>query len=87
MLNQKYSIEPIREFLKELMQDSGAKADFSDGQSLILSRVLDSLSVMKLIIFLEQEYQISLDSFAYDISDIDSLEKIEKFLKANMSQQ
>ncbi|KAF6569871.1 hypothetical protein JDW19_21535 [Paenibacillus polymyxa] len=52
----------ISDYLRrELASDPGL--DWDEHTNLLASGILDSLSIVRLIVFLEEEYQISLDNY------------------------
>lgn len=68
----------IRDFLTPL-----AKKDFhiGDDDSLITTKLLDSLKVTELIIFLESNYKVSFESNELTPDNLDSINAIVSFLE------
>ena len=51
--------------------------------SLILSGLLDSLAVVHIVVFLEQQYSIDLSDLYFDQATFDSIELIVEFVLEN----
>lgn len=77
----------LREFVKESLIYAGDHQDFSDESSLFVSGRLDSLSMTKLVIFLEDSFQIDFAKVNFDVDLIDSLNDMRAFLDANLERR
>ena len=73
----------IRELVSKLLAEHGHTEAFNDDDSLILSGLLDSLAVVNILVFLEQEYNIDLSDLYFDQSTFDSIELIVEFVLEN----
>ena len=70
----------IKSILKKTFS-GGAR--FSDKTDLIKKNYLDSFSLMVLITSLEREFKIKIKLAKIDISDFNSVNKIERYIKSN----
>lgn len=68
--------EALRTFLKSLLAEYGETADFSDDDSLVVSGRLDSLAVLRIVVFLEQEFGLDLADQGFDQHNFDSVTSI-----------
>lgn len=77
--------DEVREFLRrELLSDEDA-AELSDSTSLISGGIVDSISTLKLVAFLEERFGIELAAHEVDAEHLDSLERIEKLVETKRS--
>ncbi len=75
----------LRDFLKECLNESGDHHDFADDSSLFVSGRLDSLSMTKLVMFLEEAFQIDFSNVDFDVELIDSVKDIETFVETELT--
>ena len=73
--------ETIRNFLQELLAEYGETSEFSDDASLVISGMLDSLAVLRIVVFLEQEFGLDLSDQGFDQNDFDSVTSIMKMIE------
>ncbi len=68
----------IRDFLTTL-----AKRDtpFGDDDSLLVTKILDSLAIAELVVFLEEHYKVTLDGDDLTPENLDSINAIASFLE------
>lgn len=72
----------IRKFLEASLARNGDLLAFNDEESLIKSRRLDSLDVMDLTLFIEEEFEIPTDIVRDDIFSLDSLNSIVEYVES-----
>ncbi|HWO89920.1 MAG TPA: hypothetical protein VNL98_12315 [Gemmatimonadales bacterium] len=72
----------IRTFLAGLMRANGYEGELRDDQSLVQAGVLDSLSILMLLAYLNETFGTVLDGDAVDPRLLDSVEAIEAFVRA-----
>jgi acyl carrier protein len=77
----------LREFLKDSLSDAGDRQDFADDSSLFVSGRLDSLSMTKLVVFLEDSFQIDFANVDFDVELIDSLNDMLAFVDAELARR
>lgn len=75
--------ETLRNFLQELLAEYGETADFSDDTSLVISGMLDSLAVLRIVVFLEQEFGLDLSERGFDQNDFDSVASIMRMIEGD----
>ena len=63
----------IRDFIRQRMVEYGGDVDFSDDTSLLVSGQLDSLAVLYIIMFMEQEFAIEFSTFEFDPDRFDTV--------------
>ena len=66
----------IRKFLEEMLNKKGDSSGFSDQQLLVTEGRLDSLDVMTIVVFLEENYGIDFSDRPFDQNEFDSVESI-----------
>lgn len=77
----------LREFLKESLNDAGDRQDFADDSSLFVSGRLDSLSMTKLVMFLEEAFEIDFANVDFDVDLIDSLNDLRAFVERELTRR
>ena len=73
----------IREFIQKLLNEHGYNDEVAPSESLILSGRLDSLAVIHIVVFLEQQFGIDFSEVYFDQSSFDSIDQITNFIQAN----
>ena len=73
----------IREFIQKLLNEHGYKDEVTPSESLILSGLLDSLAVIHIVVFLEQQFGIDFSEVYFDQASFDSIDQITNFIQAN----
>jgi acyl carrier protein len=73
----------VRRRLTELLRDQmGDTEPFADDESLVLSGRLESLGVVNVITFLEEEFQVSIDPSDFELTKFDSVDSITSLVSA-----
>lgn len=72
--------QKLREFLAEAIQRQTGQSEFSDGDSLYISGLLDSFSMMNLVMYLEEAFGLDFSNLEFDVSLIDSVNAIESLV-------
>ena len=72
----------IREYLQELLRQTGDPDGFADSDSLLMSGRLDSVDTLDLVVFLEEKYGIDFAERGFDKNDLDSLDGIMALIGA-----
>jgi acyl carrier protein len=70
--------QAIRDFLSKIASKNIA---IGDNDSLLATRVLDSLKMVELIVFLENEYKVSLESEELTPENLDTVNSIASLLE------
>ncbi|MBA3007698.1 MAG: hypothetical protein KKB91_03105 [Proteobacteria bacterium] len=70
----------LKTFLQELLADYGKETDFGDDDLLVTSGLLDSLAVLRMVVFLEEEFGLDLAERGFDQNDFDSLSNIMRLV-------
>ncbi len=73
--------QDLRAFLSGCLGAAGDTHEFSDDSSLFVSGRLDSLTMTKLVMFLEDSFGIDFAEVEFDVDLIDSVEAIEALLQ------
>ena len=66
----------IRAFVQELLGEHDDHAAFGDGESLIKAGRLDSLSVVKLVLFMESAFAVDFAKVEFDPQRFDTVDEI-----------
>ena len=66
----------IRKFLEEILNNKGDSSGFTDQQLLVTEGRLDSLDVMTIVVFLEENYGVDFSDRPFDQNEFDSVESI-----------
>ena len=66
----------IRNFLQDMLNTKGDSSGFTDQQLLVTEGRLDSLDIMTIVVFLEENYGIDFSDRPFDQNEFDSVESI-----------
>jgi acyl carrier protein len=66
----------IREYLQNLLRQTGDRNGFADSDSLVMSGRLDSVDTLDLVVFLEEQYGIDFADRGFDKNALDSLDSV-----------
>jgi len=72
----------IREYLQNLLRQTGDRNGFADSDSLVMSGLLDSVDTLDLVVFLEEKYGIDFAERGFDKNDLDSLDSVMALIGA-----
>ncbi len=75
--------EKVTKFIVETLRRNGQDTEFSDDDSLIKSSRLDSLDVVDLLLFIEEQYHIPPSLLGDDLTVIDTLNLIINYIELN----
>jgi len=73
--------EIIRGFMLNEFRESGFHAGLGDGESLVESGILDSLSILKLICFMDELFGVVLNEDELNPEKLNSIEAIAAFIE------
>ena len=68
--------DQVTTFFKETLIRHGDLGELSDSESLFLSGRLDSLSMLNLIMFLENHFSMNFSEIDFDVDLVDSIDSI-----------
>lgn len=71
--------QSVRNFIRECLVTHNDEEELDDSESLFLSGRLDSLSVTKLVVFLEESFAVDFGSHPFDVAELDSVDQIVQF--------
>lgn len=74
----------LKSYLQSCLAERGDNRVLQDNDTLFSSGRLDSLTMTRIVVFLEQQFNVDFSSINFDIDLIDSVEAIEA-LVAQMS--
>ena len=72
----------VREYLQNLLRQTGDRHGFADSDSLVMSGRLDSVDTLDLVLFLEKKFGIDFAERGFDKNDLDSLDSIMALIAA-----
>jgi acyl carrier protein len=73
----------ISAFIHNLLKEHGYADEVDSSDSLILSGLLDSLAVIHIVVFLEEQFGIDFSEAYFDQTNFDSIDQITNFIQAN----
>jgi len=76
----------IRAFMREEFKKSGFHDDIGDDASLIQADILDSLSILKLISFMDEEFSVIPNEDELSPEKLDSINLIADFITKKSAQ-
>lgn len=73
----------VSDFIHKLLNEHGYVEEVSSSDSLILSGLLDSLAVIHIVVFLEEQFGIDFSEVYFDQASFDSIDQTTNFVQAN----
>lgn len=77
----------LQAFLKACLSEAGDQQDFADDSSLFVSGRLDSLAMTRLVMFLEDTFQIDFGEVDFDVDLIDSVNDMRAFVEMELARR
>ena len=65
--------QKLREFLTDAIERQTGQSEFSDDDSLFISGMMDSFSMMNLVMYIEETFGVDFSTFEFDVGLIDSV--------------
>jgi len=75
-------MEKIREFVLGEFLPGENPATLTPTTPLISGGIIDSIDAVKLIVFLESEFEIEVEAFDADLDNLDTIEALDRFVSA-----
>ena len=79
--------ESVRSFILENFLPGEDPRNLKDDTELKESGILDSLSTLKLVAFLEEQFKVEFEANDLDGANLASVDSIERLVRSNMSAQ
>lgn len=76
--------QKIRDYLTETLKNQGDKQSMTDNDSLFVSGRLDSVSMMMLVVYLEDEFAVNFKAADFEVSLIDSVDAIASLIASQV---
>lgn len=76
--------EKLRAYLDDAVQRQGGHGSLADDESLFISGLLDSFSMMNLVMYLETAFGLDFSDFEFDVHLVDSVNGIEALVDSKM---
>ena len=73
--------DQIHGYVISLAEQLGHAEDVADNESLIVSGLLDSLAVMRLVVFMEKTFNIDFAEEYFDQNVFDTIDKMTRFVE------
>ena len=77
--------QKIRDYLTEALKNQGDKQPLTDTDSLFVSGRLDSVSMMMLVVYLEEEFAVNFKATDFEVALIDSIDAIALLIDSQVS--
>ena len=77
--------EKVRAFMLQEFKESGFHIDIRDDESLIESDVLDSLSILKLISFMDEQFNVMPDEDEINPERLGTINSITAFIEKKLT--
>jgi acyl carrier protein len=74
------NLDQVRDFVATALRKNGDESSFNDSDKLFSSGRLDSLTMMKLVLLLETDFNFDFSQFDFDVDLIDSIEAIARLV-------
>ena len=72
----------LKAFIQELLADYGEEKEIGDNDLLVTSGLLDSQAVLRMVVFLEDEFGVDLSEQEFDQNDFDSLTNLMRLINS-----
>ena len=72
----------LKTFIQELLSDYGESPDLGDDDSLVTSGLLDSQAILRMVVFVEDEFGVDLGERGFDPNDFDSLTNLMRLVSS-----
>jgi acyl carrier protein len=69
----------VSQFIRDCLHEHSDEQELDEQDSLFLSGRLDSLSVTKLVVFLERTFRVDFGDHPFDVAELDSVAQIVQF--------
>ncbi len=79
--------QALHDFLRETLNASGDTDALTEHNSLFISGRLDSLAMTRLVLFLEERFDVDFGQVDFDVEMIDSLQAIGQLLEASAARK
>ena len=79
--------ESIRSFVVDDILEGQEIDDLTDSTPLISTAVLDSVAVLKLVLFLEEEFSIGVDPAQIDAEHLDTVDLMAELVRTSLEAQ
>lgn len=76
--------EKVREYINSEFNSTGEE-EIKDDSALLTTGIIDSISALQLVDFLEKEFGIEFEAHEVDQENINSIDLIESFVQSKMS--
>lgn len=74
----------IREFIVDDVLEGQDIGELTDSTPLITTSILDSIAVLKLVLFLEEKFSVSIDPADIDAEHLDTIELIAELVRSSV---
>jgi acyl carrier protein len=72
--------QKLRDFLMEALAKHGDHGELSDAESIFVSGRMDSFSMINLVMFLEEAFDISFSDDEFDVDLLDSVDDLAAYI-------
>ena len=77
--------QALRSFIEDQLHQHGHTDPVGDDDSLILSGLLDSLTVVHIVVFMEENFGLDFSQLYFDQNNFDSIDAMVAFISANQT--
>ena len=78
-------VTKIRQYISQNLLFSEDGFHYSDDDSLLGEGIIDSMGVMEMVVFIEQEYAIAVPDLEITPENFDSVKKLAKYINAKIN--
>lgn len=75
----------VKEFILNEFLPGEDPAELTDATPLITGGVLDSIATLKLVLFIEEKYAITLEAHEVDPEHLDTIEQVARLIQSKQS--
>ena len=76
----------LKHYLHEELDDNGAPAEVKEDENLLANGIIDSLGVLKLVSFIEHQFNVQIPDEDVTINNFRSLKDIASYLETKKQQ-
>ncbi len=87
MTNRSHIQDRIRSHILSEVLEGAEPSEITDTTPLMTGGILDSIAAMRLVVFLEREFSISIESHEIDPEKFDTIERIAELVESKLTLQ
>lgn len=79
-MNKNEILKGVRDFVTERLFKGTIPPDFTNDTALVSTRLMDSLNVLSMVVFLEKEFKVDFEAHEVTVDNLDTINLIADFV-------